>query len=469
MKEARGKPTTLNFERAEVLAKKETSANRIFSLLAVFLAALERKTMKCLRNTTFRLTVLGSALIFIWVLYTMKLKPHAMSAQCTTSESTVSTESSPSNPLHDLEVYVRYTTAGKLFPKQAEAWLFRSMSLFWPKNPKVVVVLDKENEADRNYGSTLNETTSNKKLNLRVCYMEPYPKDIIHNWGKMRMYFDMMHADFCTNATYVGLVDVDTLFTTAVTPSLILEDGKPVVTGRIGHPKVPCWIQSGEYVLGVKQVMQCMHYFPVTFKTAHIREFRKYVAKLHGKDFKDVVSEATTKLKIRDTCYCHYSMMCNYMWYHHRHEYAWHLQYVKPTRPSSATVPNEYFATEVKLDEKVPHPRSSQHIRHYMLNGIYMNAKVPSERFVNDTLVEGLCYSFGLKLCSDLCKGYNETSIHVNLFNFADDDWLWDSRCMEKQIEHYQNVSILFDKKFFYLDSREEVCNTIRQLSDKNY
>ena len=80
--------------------------------------------------------------------------------------------------------------------------------------------------------------------------------------------------DLCTNATYVGFLDVDTLFTTAVTPSLILEDGKPVVTGRIGDPRIPCWIESAAYILGRKQVMQCMHYFPVTFKTAHIREFR---------------------------------------------------------------------------------------------------------------------------------------------------------------------------------------------------
>ena len=63
--------------------------------------------------------------------------------------------------------------------------------------------------------------------------METYPPEMIHYWGKMRMYMDMMHADFCTNATYVGLADVDTLFTTAVTPSLLLEAGKPVVIGRI--------------------------------------------------------------------------------------------------------------------------------------------------------------------------------------------------------------------------------------------
>ena len=378
-------------------------------------------------------------------------------------EPTESAEKSK-NLVDEFETYLRYTSSIKQFPLQAESWVLRSMSLFWPKNSKVVVVLDKESEEDRKYGSTLNETTQNKKLDLRVCYMEPYPQEMIHHWGKMRMYMDMMHADLCTNATYVGLVDVDTLFTTAVTPSLILEDGKPVVTGRIGEPRIPCWIKSAAYILRRKQVMQCMHYFPVTFKTAHIREFRQYVAKLHGKDFKQVISETTHKLNIHWSCYCHYSTMCNYMWYHHRNEYAWHLQYVKPTRPLNASVPYDYFFTEVKPKEKIPHPRSSIHIRHFMLNGKYMDAVVPTARFVNDTLVEGLCYSFGIKLCGDLCREYNQTNIHVNLFNFENYDWLWDSRCMEKQIEHYKNVADLFNETFFYMDSSEEVCRTIASL-----
>lgn len=372
----------------------------------------------------------------------------------------------PRNQLQNLELYVRYNTkeANGRFSRLVEDWLFRSMLLFWPKNTSIVVVLDKDLEADREYGLKLKETNRFKQLDLRVCYMEPYPQDMIHHWGKMRMYFDMMHADLCTNATYVGLVDYDTVFTTAVTPSLILEDGRPVVTGRIGEPRIPCWIETAEYVLGIKQVMQCMHYFPVTFVTAHIREMREYVTKLHGKDFKEVVSEASGKLKVAPSCYCHYSIMCNYMWYHHRNEYAWHLQYVKFTHPLKASVPNEYFFTEVKPYEKTPHPRSSQHIRHYMLNGKYMDYKDPSERFVNDTLVEGLCYSFGFRLCGDLCTGYKATRIHANLFNFENYDWLWDSRCIEKQMEHYRNVSLLFNKNFFYLGSHEEVCIAIRQL-----
>ena len=396
---------------------------------------------------------------------------HSLMCEISVNESYIGSSSAPhkderySNALQDVELYLRYTTRVAEFPAQAETWILRSMELFWPKNSKVVVVLDEENEADRKHGSTLNKTSKNKKLYFRDCYMKPYPPDVIHHIGKVRMYFDMMHADLCTNATYVGLVDVDTLFITAVTPNLIMENGKPVVTGRIGEPRIPCWIQTAEYVLRIKQVMQCMHYFPVTFKTAHIREFRHYVSKLHGKEFIEVVSEATVKLNINSYCFCHYSLMCNYMWYHHRSEYAWHLQYVKPTKPLlNASVPDEYFHNQVKPEEKIPHPRSSMHIRHFMLNGTYFDSVVPSKHFVNDQLLEGLCYSFGIELCADLCKGFNITKIQVNLFNFENYDWLWDSRCLDKQIEHYKNVTELFKRGYFYLDSSKDVCAAIAAL-----
>ena len=36
---------------------------------------------------------------------------------------------------------------------------------------------------------------------------------------------------------------------------------------------------------------------------------------------------------------------------------------------------------------------------------------------------------------------------------------------MEKQLEHYENVSSLFGENFFNLDSTEDVCSTIKQLS----
>ena len=95
-------------------------------------------------------------------------------------EPTESAEKSK-NLVVGFEAYLRYTSSITQFPLQAESWVLRSMSLFWPKNSKVVVVLDKESEEDRKYGSTLNETTQNKKLDLRVCHMEPYAQEMIHH------------------------------------------------------------------------------------------------------------------------------------------------------------------------------------------------------------------------------------------------------------------------------------------------
>ena len=94
-------------------------------------------------------------------------------------------------------------------------------------------MLDKENARDRVYGSKIKKSALNKMITFKVCYMEAYPPEIIHHWGKMRMYMDMMHADLCTNTTYVGLADVDTLFTTAVTPSLVMEAGNRERSGTL--------------------------------------------------------------------------------------------------------------------------------------------------------------------------------------------------------------------------------------------
>ena len=42
------------------------------------------------------------------------------------------------SPLDEFEVYLRYTSSIKQFPRQAESWVLRSMSLFWPKNSKLL-------------------------------------------------------------------------------------------------------------------------------------------------------------------------------------------------------------------------------------------------------------------------------------------------------------------------------------------
>ena len=322
----------------------------------------------------------------------------------------------------EFEIYVRLTNT-PAFRKQLEQWLFRSMELFFPKYlASTIIVFDSEKEADWVYAHEL--VAKYKNFNLRICYMNPVPEDVVHGWSKERMYLDMMHADACKPKGYVGFVDVDTLF---VTEDLLFEDGKPIVTGRIGIPRVPCWIQTAVYVLGLRQVMQCMSYFPVVFNVEHIVEMRRYVEKMHRKSFMQVFKMASHDLHISGWCYCHYSMMCNYVWYFHRDQYAWHLQVVpfgnwdgRGAIPSMVSV--DYFKNDVLPSEKIPIPRSSIHARHFIQNGIYMDGVEAPNLYVKKLLKEGLCYSYGHQLCPQDCKEFDVERLQDSLFSLKTTD-----------------------------------------------
>ena len=372
----------------------------------------------------------------------------------------------------DFEIYVRLTSI-RSFREQLENWLFKSMILFFPKHlASTIIVFDSEKKADHDYAKELLKKYD--QFSLRVCYMDPIHDKVIHEWGKERMYLDMMHADSCKLSGNVGFVDVDTLFVTAVTQDLLFEDRKPIVTGRIGAPRIPCWIATAEYILGLKQVMQCMSYFPVVFKVANIGEMRRYVEKLHGRSFMDVFSIAPSAVKVGGTCFCHYSIMCNYMWYFHRNSYAWHLQMVplgkwdgKDAIPSM--VNTSYFEKEVLASEKIPVPRSSIHARHFMSNGSYQDGVVAPLSYTNRVMKEGFCYSFGHKVCPENCAEFNVMKLQESLFEFENYKWEWDLRCLETQFKHYYIVEnyLVKNPSGFITDVRNKtnVCKILKTLS----
>ena len=370
------------------------------------------------------------------------------------------------------EIYVRLTNT-PVFKRQLENWLFKSMEIFFPRYlASTIIALDSEKEQDWEFANSLLQKY--KKFDLRVCYMNPVPKDVVHNWGKERMYFDMMNVETCKSNGYVGFVDVDTMFVTAVTEDLLFENGKPIVTGRIGIPRIPCWIKTAEYVLGKKQVMQCMSYFPVVFKVQHIAKMRQYVESLHKKSFMQVFKLAPAATKVADSCYCHYSIMCNYMWYFHREEYAWHLQVVplgkwdgKGAIPSM--VDAAYFDNEVLPSEKIPIPRSSIHVRHFMQKGKYHNAVEAPLAYTNKVLKEGFCYSFGMDVCPENCKEFDAMKLQESLFSFENYRWQWDPRCLTTQVTHYaivKNFLRLYPHEFIVkVTNRKEICTILNELS----
>jgi len=133
--------------------------------------------------------------------------------------------------------YVRMTYSPR-FATEYKNVFVRSMKLFVPNSiAKLLVVLDAENMMDKKFA----EEIMNEWPYPDVCYMTQGNHHVYFKSGKARMFWDMMHPDLCTNATYVGFVDTDTLFDTIVTPQLLFEDSKPIIVAKIGQVPYQCW------------------------------------------------------------------------------------------------------------------------------------------------------------------------------------------------------------------------------------
>jgi len=362
--------------------------------------------------------------------------------------------------------YVRMTYSPR-FATEYKNVFVRSMKLFVPNSiAKLLVVLDAENMMDKKFA----EEIMNEWPYPDVCYMTQGNHHVYFKSGKARMFWDMMHPDLCTNATYVGFVDTDTLFDTIVTPQLLFEDSKPIIVAKIGQVPYQCWAKTTEKFLMKKEVMQCMSTFPVTVKTQHMKEMRERLSKQFRKDFGAVFKDSAFKGK--PSCICQFSLMCNYLWYYHRDEYSWHLHTVPNgdwdgSNWQDGQVDPKYYYTEVKREMKVPIPRTSVHLRYTIIKGVLYDKKEPPKEEINEIVKEGLCYSAGFQYCPVECNKWNQSAIQYHLYSFESYQWFWDSRCKEEQDKHYKIVRRLVDYhiknnlEIFGLKSIQHLCRTI--------
>ena len=362
--------------------------------------------------------------------------------------------------------YVRFTYS----PRWASEYrnvLVRSMKLFVPNRlAKLLVVLDAENQENKKFAEEIKKEWPYPE----ICYRSPGDPKIYYGWGKGRMFWDMMHPDLCTDATYVGYIDTDTFFDTLVTPQLLFEESKPVIVAKIGLAPFACWVKSTERFLMKQEVMQCMSTFPVTVKTQHMKEMRERLSKQFGKDFGTVFRESAAGGIA--FCICQFSFMCNYLWYYHRDEYAWHLQTVPNGDWNGAElrdgqVDPKYYHTEVKPAMKVPIPRTSVHLRYMILKGVNYDQRIPPKEEVEAIIKEGLCYSAGFQYCPEQCKRWKQSAVQYHLFSFEFYQWFWDSRCQAEQEKHYRNVKELVEfhvknnYEIFGNKAIQDLCKTI--------
>ena len=359
----------------------------------------------------------------------------------------------PWDGVPEFALYLRLTS-GLRWEQEYRNNLIRTMNLFFPYDrAKLLVVLDNEKDEDHLFGDKI----KGEWPYPRLCYRDPSAIDAYRGLGKVRMFWDMMYPDECTNVSYVGYVDTDTFFSTLVTPQLLFDNGKPIIIAKIGQVPYQCWAETTELFLGKKEVMQCMSTFPVMIKTEHMKEMRGFLARSHNTDF-DLVFKNSAAGNV-SFCICQFSIMCNYIWYYHRDAYSWRLQMVPNgdwtgEHLSSSQVSPDYYRSNVPPEMLVPMPRSSIHLRYTITNGKIYDKSEPPKESIENFIKEGLCYSAGFDVCPENCKRWLRNNTHYNLFSFETYQWLWDKRCMEQQDQHYRNVKELVN---YYVSSKKEI------------
>ena len=370
------------------------------------------------------------------------------------------------------------------FVKLYTTWFLKTLKLFWPEDQlKLTLVLDEESKNDHRTGEKLSKMWPRPN----IVYLKPGNTSMYDSNQRRRMFLSYFYPENYVTADYVGFVDADTMFTTVITPEMLFTDGKPTVQARIGEPfwqqHWECWSDVTEYFLGEKEALQCMSYFPIIIKVQHIIELRKFAEKRFHKPFLQIFRNSFHfendyfKGTIYNDCMCQFSVICNYIWYHHREEYDFHLQmtpddtwYGEHRRDSQQTI---NYLKGIDQKYKVPKPRVAIHARHYTENGEYISGnyidinKEPYFSQLERKVREGLCFSVGFDRCPKQCYSFEKTSLQITLYSFEMFDWIWDPRCLDEQRKHYKSVEYLIryneehGKRMFGLNNLAGICEEI--------
>ena len=370
-----------------------------------------------------------------------------------------SLDDDPWKGVPQVELALRMNSGSKYVQLYKECFL-KTLKVFWPEDRlKLTLVLDDESKEDHVTGDLLSSVWPMPA----IAFVKPGNTTVYHGNQRRRMFLGYFYPEEYVTTKYVGFVDVDTLFTTVVTPEMLFVGGRPTVQARIGEPfwqqHWECWSDVTEYFLGEREALQCMSYFPVVIKVQHIIELRKFVEQRFQMPFQDIFRNSFKfendyfKGTIYNDCMCQFSIICNYIWYYHREDYDFHLQMVQDDtwngekrRRSQQTVD---YIKGISPKYTVPKPRVAIHGRHYVEDGKYISGnyidvtREPYSSHLERKVREGLCFAVGFDRCPKQCHSFDRHGLHLALFSFEMFDWIWDPRCLNEQKKHYENIHIL--------------------------
>ena len=331
-------------------------------------------------------------------------------------------------PYDDVAVYVRMTTANKLFPKWYETIVVQTIRYFWPELRSLYVVLDDERREDHEFALTIQKAFPYPK----VCFMEPVTDVDISSYDRMQR--DMFYPEKCTSKPFVGYIDTDSILIARVIPEVLFEDNKPIIIGVYGTTTTSTWdlaALSTAAIFKTKEVMKCMSYFPVIMKVEHVIGLRHYLEKLHNMPIEKILH--TQKVDF----FSQFNLMCQYVWTFYRNEYKFYLQYKRVANAvSKGREDTAYYNKTILPEYTHPFPRVCDHFKYHV---VYGNWKHPDT--YRKLIKAGICYAGGFEMCPEKCKMFKKDSLRREMFLFDLNDWTWDKRCLATQLAYYKDAS----------------------------
>lgn len=327
-------------------------------------------------------------------------------------------------PWPALELFLPINTKANQASIRIHEWrniFLRSFLLFWPlqlSQIKLLIVTDienKDNHIDYGIQSIVNNTLREIIQGGVSIQYNNIAKQYYHGHGHDRQQLLMFWPENYTSTEYIGYVDTDCLFLTYVDREDLFEDGKPVVNGRTGNlqkstnggrPGDLYWqevAQNTWEVLGIKETMRCMSYFPVIVKNEHMRAFREHVIAHIQRKYNESLTfdEIFAKYIVPDgtNTYSQFNLMCTYLYDQYPNDYKWYVHDVSPEwdKRNPPPMPAQNVSDGLFTKEMYrPKPRIASHANYRnwgQLHWIIENDERTSYANLKQTLQEGVCFS----------------------------------------------------------------------------
>ncbi len=350
-------------------------------------------------------------------------KIHSLNNHASTQSATGSIKKQKSPPqcfnITRLQLFVPLTASHH---KEFQEQLLRSLLFFYPlKSINLLAILDEEENTTQLVQHLKQETKDFQNFVIKYNKHTPFYCDTEDSckkkngsnkfvYGRNRQQLIMFWADNFTQYELVGFVDTDTFFITPVIQEDLFEKGKPVINALHAITRHRWWEQiknTTENALGKVEQFRCMSYFPVIIKTKHLKDLRATIQKRHGLSFNEYFRSIKTEL------YSQFNIMCNYLWYHHRNEYAWHIQLTNEgSVNASQLAKNE---EKFSASDMYPKPRISIHTTYHYVH--------PTKALFNRLMAMGYCYDAEARQLREMlewCRNNSVTLPDVNphMFNF---------------------------------------------------